>query len=827
MNGRGLGAWIFAACLVGASALADRRTDRRDDLLRRGQLAREDGFPGLSEQHYTAALELSREPAERAEALLGLSEALIAQRREKDALSRLEEAATSAPTPGQQIRLALLRADALDERDPAEALQILQNARREAPDTERDKPALAFAEGRLEHRAGRPDAAVRAFEAGAAIPGASVPPGFALEWAEALEAAGRSADAEARLRALASAGFTADQAAAAISLADLLARAGRFDEARALLDPWVRDASHPEAWAGLARVFERQGEPDRAAAVFDQAGALTNLPSGAAAYLALARGRMLLRTGSAEEGQRILRDAIRTAPDHPQAAEAQLDLARHLFEKGEWEAARADYQRYLESTPVTRRTLEARMGRAACLHALGRYSEAAAQYEQLAAEPALPPAVRIEALQGAARAWMSDRQLDATRSVYRILAEEYPGTPAAIEASFQIAETYRIARDWPEARKRFAEFRAAWPDHPLAGEALARSALAAEEEGDREGAFALYAELAARSPKGRLTAMALFRQGLLRYQQGAYEEAIARFEAAVEADPGSPYAEQALFMQAGSQSLAGRTEAGLELARRFLRENPGSAWVPQVELWVGEALFRQEQFAEAEAAFARLGARRPAVEPTDEALYWAGRSAARAGDLPRAIAHYGALFSDLPSSPLVDRARLDQGDALRELGQFNDAILAYEEILKRGKDRALAELAHIRLGDCHFILAPEDPARYDRALIHYQAVLGGESVETERAREAGYKAGRCLEARGDPESALKAFLTVLHDYSAAAAGSVWVSRAGLAAGANLEARSQWPEAAALYERLIRRGGPAAEDARTRLNRIRGEQWGRF
>jgi tetratricopeptide (TPR) repeat protein len=827
MKGCGLRVWVLAACLIGSTALGDRRSDRRNDLLRRGQLAREDGFPELSEQHFAGALELSRDPEERVEALLGISEALLGQRRAKDALARLEEAASASPTPGQRIRIALLRADALDERDPAAALKIVQDARQATPDTEEESSALAFAEARLEFRAGRPDAAVRAFEAGAARNGGRIPPGFALERIEALEGAGRTADAETRLRELAADASSESRTAATIYLGDLLSRSGRFGEARSLLEPLVQDASHPEAWAGMARIFERENQPDRAVALLDQAAALTNLPPGAVTYLQMNKGRLLLQTGRAEEGQRLLREAILAAPDHPQAAEAQLDLARHLFEKNDWESARAEYQRYLESTPVTHRTLEARMGRAACLHALKRYSEAAAQYEQLAAEPSLPPAARVEALRGAARAWNSDRQLDTARSVYRKILEESPGTPAAIEAEFQIAETYRAARDWPEARRRFAEFRAVHPDDLLAGEAQALGALAAEEEGDRDGAYAMYSELVAQSPKGRLAARALFRQGLLRYQQGSFEEAIGRFEAAVAADPGSAHAEQSLFMQAGSHSLAGRTGAGLEIARRFLREHPGSVWIPQVELWIAEALFQQEKFAEAEETFARLGARRPAIEPTDDALYWAGRSALRGGNALQALAHFGALLSDLPESPLVDRARLDQGDALRELGKFNDAILAYEEILKRGKDRYLCELARIRLGDCHFILAPEEPARYELALTYYKATLDEEGVETELAREAGYKTGRCLEARGELEAALKSYLEVLHDYSAAASGSPWVSRAGLAAGANLETRTRWPEAAAVYERLIRRGGPAAEDAQARLNRIRREQWGRF
>lgn len=823
----GLPAWLLVACLAGSPALGDRRSDRRDDLLRRGQLAREDGFPDLSEQHFATALELSRNPTERAEALLGISEALIVQRRAKEALTRLEEASASSPTSVQQIRIALLRADALDERDPAEALRILQEARRTVPDAEREKRALSLAEGRLELRSGRYEAAVLAFEAGAEPDGKGLPPGFGVERAEALEGAGQTADAEARLRELATSGPAGDRAAATIRLADLLSRTGRAPEARTLLDPLVRDAAQPAAWTAMANTFEREGLPARAVALFDQASALTNLPPGATEYFALAKGRLLLRTGPADEGQRLLRDAILAAPDHPDAAEAQLDLARHLFEKGEWDDARAEYQRYLESTPVTRRTLEARMGRAACLHALKRYSEAAAQYEQLAAEPALPPAARTEALRGAARAWTSDRQLDTARSVYRRILEESPGSPAAIEAEFQIAETYRTARDWPEARKRYAEFRTAHPSDPLAGEAYARSALAAEEEGDRDAAYAMYSDLVSGSPKGRLAALALFRQGLLRYQQGAFDEAIARFEAAVAADPDGPYAEQALFMQAGSQGLTGRIEAGLAIARRFLQERPDSVWIPQVDLWIGEALYQQERFAEAEEAFLRLAARRPPIEPTDDALYWAGRSALRAGNALRAITHFGALLSELPDSPLIDRARLDQGDALRELGKFTDAILAYEEILKRGKDRYLGELASLRLGDCHFILAAEEPVRYDLALTCYKAALDVETAETELAREAGYKIGRCLEAQGDSDAALKSYLEVLHDYSAAASGSPWVSRAGLAAGANLETRARWPEAVAVYERLIRRGGPAAKDARDRLNRIHKEQWGRF
>lgn len=825
--------WILAGCVAGMSAFGDRKAVQREDLLRRGQLAREDGLDELSEQHFARALELSREPGDRVEALLGIAEARIGRNQIPEALSSLDQAGMATPSPGQQVRMALLRAEALDDRDAAAALLVVQSALRDIPETERSKAALILAEARLHYQADRFEEALRGYEAYALRADAVIPSGFEQEWAAALLRAGRSAEAEARLRALIA--RTRDKKAkrsATIQLAALLSETKRSVEARALLAPLLsEDASTEtdptEVWIETARSWELEGQPVKAGEVLDQAAARTNLPPAALTYIAIAKGRMLLRTDRTEEGCQLIRGAIRSAPEHPQSAAAQLDIARHFLSKGEWESARAEYQRYLESTPETAQSIEARFGRAACLQALERYSEAAAQYEMLAAEPALAPAARIVALRGAARAWRSDAQEETARSIYHQVIAEAPDSPAAIEAEFQIAESYRATRDWAEARKRFTDFRTRHPGHELAEESLLHLALLAEDEGDRNQALSIYNEVITGSVNGRFVAQATFNQGLIHYQRGSFEEALKQFEAVAQNHKTSPYAERAIFMQAWCQSLSGRSDAGLAICKQFLLDFPNSVWIPQVELWIGETQFHRGKFSEAERTFSGLGLRRPVTDQTDDALYWAGRSAMQAKNPLKAIESFSTLIAEIPKSPLIGRTRLDQGDALRELGQFPEAILVYEEILALDKESYLTALARIRIGDCHYILAAQDPTRYERALANYREAGDLKTARTELTREAGFKIGRCLESQGDPIAAFQAFLSVLHDYSTSAATSEWVARAGLAAGTNLETRKMWREAAGVYERMIQRGGPAAADAKHRLSRIRGEQWGRF
>lgn len=830
MRCTGLCFLFLLGCLPPLSAHADRRSDQWRDLQRRGQLAREDGLPALSERQYAQALTLARTPDERMETLLGLSEALLGQSRYPEALENLHRADKEEGSSKNRVRLALLRSRVLENQDLPEAILTLQTALENIPKTEADRPEVLLALGRILFRSGRFEESAKTFESYAAS--RTDPAEMAaldIEWAEALQRAGQLAGAEARLRKVTRSAEPGVSQFATLRLARYLAESSRLDEARAAIGPLLEaDATPPpvraDAWIEMSRLWEMDSHYKEAGEALEKAASQPDLPLKTQHLIALSRGRLALLKGEEDQGRQWIREAIQQAPELPESGEAQLFLARHLAEREQWDPALEEYQRYLESYTDSDRLLDALLGRAACLYRLNRFSEAATQYERLSERPDTVQAIRIAALRGAAQSWIADGQTETARSFFRKVIDESPGSQASIEAEFQIAESFRMTGRGKESEQGFLNFLDQHPEHELAEQASLHLALLAETTGDWNKAFAIYTDMMVRYPNGHFSDRVAFSRGLIRYRLGSFEDALKIFEAVMRDHPQSRFSEQAMFMQGWCHNLSGRGDRALEICRQFLEQYPESPWISDVKFWIGETLYNRGEFPSAEAEFSSLGERRPLGPLTDRALYWAGRAALQAKEPLRAIGYFSLLVRDIPASPLLAEARFAQGDALRELGQFSPAILVYEMILVQDEESYLANRARIRLGDCHYTLAAEDPSRYEYALLQYHRVRAREISGSELAREADYKIGRCLEGMGRTDEAFEAYMTVLHDYSSSSISSEWVPRSGFSAAALKEKKGAWKEASKVYERLITRGGDAAADAQKRLNLIRLEQW---
>jgi TolA-binding protein len=224
-----------------------------------------------------------------------------------------------------------------------------------------------------------------------------------------------------------------------------------------------------------------------------------------------------------------------------------------------------------------------------------------------------------------------------------------------------------------------------------------------------------------------------------------------------------------------------------------------------------------------------LAERYPQGVLADDALFWAGRSAAALKEYLRAIEHYNKLPQRYPESPKLAETRFAQGDALSELGQFAGAILAFDEVIRNYPDSYLADLARGRKGDCQFTLGSEDPERYREALASYQGVLQSPQTSPDLQWQAEYKIGRCYQKLGRSEDAFEQYMKVVygflgHSGRKDAGAMIWFTRAAFSAAEIMEHDGRWREAVNIYKRVIEAGVPAAGDARQRIQKIRLEHW---
>jgi tetratricopeptide (TPR) repeat protein len=163
------------------------------------------------------------------------------------------------------------------------------------------------------------------------------------------------------------------------------------------------------------------------------------------------------------------------------------------------------------------------------------------------------------------------------------------------------------------------------------------------------------------------------------------------------------------------------------------------------------------------------------------------------------------VLKTYPNSAWRCDARFGEGDALTELGQFDNALLVFDALGKEFPDCYLACEAAGRKGDCQFTLE-----RYDDAIASYRQALQcarGSEADPVFRNQLSYKIGQSFEKAGKLADAFEHYSKVVYENAAAPAENApperfWLCKAGLAAAAIKEQQQQWRETIALYEKLL-------------------------
>jgi TolA-binding protein len=294
------------------------------------------------------------------------------------------------------------------------------------------------------------------------------------------------------------------------------------------------------------------------------------------------------------------------------------------------------------------------------------------------------------------------------------------------------------------------------------------------------------------------------------------------------------------FERAWANDQGGNETNALRLFTNFVARFPQSPLWPQAQYWVGDYYYNlgrlgdQTNFAEAEQNYQRLYDKTnfPINELTYQARLAAGRAAYAGQRLNNAIPDFteliNRLLKDTNSPPeLLSEALIALGDTYRSqpssdptntLKNLGEAIRAYSRVAPgdRLRPRAWALIA-----DCHLQLALKDPGRYASAASNYLNVItintnsvhADADVETRSNAEFGLASVLEKQAEGKSGAEREALLQQAWDHYANVAyrknllrgekpDPYWMAKAGLEAGRILEDQKKWPQAVALYQRLL-------------------------
>jgi TolA-binding protein len=557
-------------------------------------------------------------------------------------------------------------------------------------------------------------------------------------------------------------------------------------------DDFVEDfIEHHPTDVDLARIFAKLDELYRA----ERKPARTELerwthepeqPRRAFAQWYLAR--IELRAGRRERALPLFAELRRTLPNNPAVAAALLEYAQLQLEERHFDDALAALNEARSVAPKPALLDRINLLGAEVQYRAKRFEEAALAFEEVAHSNS--PLAKMSIF-NASLGWLQMGNGARFAANYDELQKQ--GDEEA-RARLRLEEgLLQAAKGDNNAAASLKNFLREFPQHPRASEA-----------------WVALAELAFHAQPPRL------------------DEARKNLGRAAESKPTTAAVERGEYLTIWIEEASGADDSKvIELTNRFLRDHTASTFAPDVRMKLAEAYYRRQDFANAQTQFEILAQENPNGPFAEKALFFVAASAMSSmgqQSLDRAL----VLFDQVAQrkGELRWAARNEQAIIERKMGKPQDALLLYDNVLKNDAKPSEKREALCGKGDIYFELAASDPKSYARAVEAYEQLANDAHDIGYWRNQALFKKGICLEKNEDRRGALNTFYQVLDTQSRPdrTPELFWFYKAGFNAARLLEDEANWNSAANIYQKLVAAGGPRAEEAKARLNRLRLEHF---
>lgn len=573
--------------------------------------------------------------------------------------------------------------------------------------------------------------------------------------------------------------------------ARLLAERGRYDSAARFAAisavpapgfdaPYRDDARYLLAW-----ILEGRGQLDSAAVLYRE---LADQPLGDLALDARLRlGVIEARRGAAESSIRLLNSL--TPRTDRQREEQLFYLAEMSAQLDRYDEALRYNTEFVRGFPSSPRVRPARYGIGWAQLKMGRYDEALATFRTL--EGGIDSIAAASAYQIGAIQLVRGDSAGAVRSFEAMLAR-LPYESFSDNAYHQLGRYFYRRAAYDSARHYLLVAARQFPESDVRSESyylLGESYAALGDAGNAQHSFSRVRRTASTPAERPLYRWALYREGIMLYREGRFRSAIDRF-------------------------------------REYVAEHGGGQDIDDATFWLGEALYQDRAYDEAERyynAYLERGARLPRAEAARYGLAW---SRLQQKDFKGAARAFDDFIANHRGSQLAVEATIRLADCYRLMGQLDKAIATYESIGGATGRGARDEEARFRLADVFLQMGqtdravetfrklikdyPDSPLRdayaFNIGSIYHEKTMDSLAIVELTAFMQGYRTSQLLPQAaftiGDAyynleqyDSALAWYRRVLDDYP----NSVIVPEALDAVRFTLNALDRGPEAVAIID----------------------------
>ncbi len=553
------------------------------------------------------------------------------------------------------------------------------------------------------------------------------------------------------------------------------------------------------------------------------------------------------------EGYRQISALVRKEPDAPESAAAQLRLADGLLAVGDDAAAAREYEVLMQSFPGYALDSHVLEGRGWAFLRLGRRAEAVGLFAR-AAQVASNDVSRARCLFKQADALAADNRYDEAAATYGLVTN----ASYRSAAGFRRADALLRAKRPDEAAAAFKALRDG--DDATAVEAGLRLAELEVSLGRHEDAIEAFSMLLGEKQVARLTpeqrAYALAGRGRAFYRAYRFREAEADFVAVGKLQ--SDRRDEMDFLAALCLYGDGREREAAAAARSLLTRLPDSPLRVDLQMWLATYDAGRREWPAAIDGFEACAKNERVPTPRRvDAFVRAARCAFELPDYQKALElAVGAITnatvstgttnvvaaSDKELAAAAAEALVMQGEALSELGRFDDAELVLERAMHANGGETLQRRAALARANCYFVMGASDANRYRSAIEAYRAIQHDEGFSASQRLAASFNMARAFEKLRQLDEAADIYYThVVLAYwngvrgeepgEASADGTsrrVWFdasarqyfSRAVYILADYWESRGELEQAIHMLDYLVRADLPAKDEAKRRITRLK-------
>ncbi|MCX7880742.1 MAG: tetratricopeptide repeat protein [Ignavibacteria bacterium] len=323
---------------------------------------------------------------------------------------------------------------------------------------------------------------------------------------------------------------------------------------------------------------------------------------------------------------------------------AKYAIADALYNQNRFEEALNKYKEIIESYPTSPLVADALQSIQFCYIALGREQEAfTIADEYIAKNPESPFAADFALKKGTM--FYSGKNFKSAIAEYQNFVEKFPESNRKPEALFWLAKSYQALGENNNAITTFKQIVNNYPSSEFAPQSMLELGLIYKSIASVTSADSIFSELLKKYPEDPASAQAGFEQATIKFTLGDTATALTIWDWIAENFEETEFGEQSIYKIAMYYRFSGKFDEAIKYFTRISESQLDPNLAAEAQYRIGEIYYRRRQIDKAIEEFTKVRVKFAGIED------W------------------------------FTLALLNLGDAYEQLGNYEEAINCYREIL--------------------------------------------------------------------------------------------------------------------------------------------------